>query len=80
MSEWRASLHNEFEDSLFPLYPELAHLKQILYEQGAIYASMTGSGAALYGLFDRELSLSEKNKYSDIFFWQSKLESSNQIS
>ena len=80
ISEWRASLHNEFEDSLFPLYPELAHLKQLLYKQGAIYASMTGSGAALYGLFDRELSLNEKNKYSDIFFWQSKLESSNQIS
>lgn len=79
ISEWRTSLHNEFEDNLFPLYPELAHLKQLLYEQGAIYASMTGSGAALYGLFDRELSLNKKNKYSDIFFWQSKLDISNQI-
>ena len=79
ISEWQASLHNEFEDSLFPLHPELAQLKQLLYEQGAIYASMTGSGAALYGLFDRELSLNEKNKYSNIFFWQSKLDISNQI-
>ena len=49
--EWRDCVVNDFEGSLFPLYPELARLKQELYLHGATYASMTGSGAALYGLF-----------------------------
>lgn len=51
LSEWRGAIHNDFEDSLFPKYPELGQLKNALYENGAVYASMTGSGAALYGIF-----------------------------
>ena len=51
VEEWRDSIHNDFEDSLFPLYPELALLKKALYQAGALYASLTGSGAALYGVF-----------------------------
>ncbi len=51
LEEWRDAVVNDFEGSLFPLYPELPRLKEALYRQGAIYASMTGSGAALYGIF-----------------------------
>lgn len=51
LPEWKGRIHNDFEDSLFPKYPELKRLKEKLYEQGAEYASMTGSGAALYGIF-----------------------------
>ncbi|MEZ0542909.1 4-(cytidine 5'-diphospho)-2-C-methyl-D-erythritol kinase [Fibrella arboris] len=48
---WRRTVHNDFEDSLFPKYPVLADIKQRLYDTGAIYASMSGSGSTVYGIF-----------------------------
>lgn len=48
---WRNHLHNDFEDSIFPLHPEIAEVKQALYDMGAVYAAMSGSGAAVFGLF-----------------------------
>lgn len=59
LDTWRHTVANDFETSLFPLYPELARLKQALYDSGAIYASMTGSGAALYGIYPDRHSASE---------------------
>lgn len=49
--EWRHTVVNDFEATLFPLHPELPAIKQRLYDLGALYASMSGSGSALYGLF-----------------------------
>lgn len=54
IAEWRASVVNDFEKSVFPLHPELAEAKQTLYDHGALYASMSGSGSALFGIFDKE--------------------------
>lgn len=51
---WREVLKNDFEEALFPKYPELPQVKEKLYEAGAAYASMTGSGSAVYGLFAGE--------------------------
>lgn len=48
---WKAELKNDFETTVFQQHPELASIKQKLYERGAIYASMSGSGSAIYGLF-----------------------------
>lgn len=51
--EWRENLANDFEKTLFGRYPELSRIKQKLYGAGAVYASMSGSGSAVFGLFDR---------------------------
>jgi 4-diphosphocytidyl-2-C-methyl-D-erythritol kinase len=53
VSEWRDLIVNDFEASVFPLHPRIAWLKGWLYRQGAHYASMTGSGAAVFALFDK---------------------------
>lgn len=52
VAEWRDTVSNAFEDSLFPKYPVLAAIKEMLYDSGALYASMSGSGSAVYGIFD----------------------------
>ena len=51
---WRDCVHNDFEDSVFRLHPELADVKQCLYDHGAVYASMSGSGSAMFGIFNEE--------------------------
>ena len=48
---WRDSLVNDFEATVFSKYPALEALKNDLYEKGAVYASMSGSGSALFGIF-----------------------------
>ena len=50
---WRDMIVNDFELSVFPQHPAVATLKEEMYCRGAIYASMTGSGAAVYGLFKK---------------------------
>ncbi|GAA3928654.1 4-(cytidine 5'-diphospho)-2-C-methyl-D-erythritol kinase [Hymenobacter algoricola] len=51
METWRETVSNDFEEALTPLYPVLGELKQALYAAGAAYASLSGSGSAVYGLF-----------------------------
>ncbi|WP_425392468.1 4-(cytidine 5'-diphospho)-2-C-methyl-D-erythritol kinase [Ekhidna sp.] len=63
ISTWKNSLHNDFEKSIFPNHPNIQQLKQDMYESGAIYASMTGSGSTVFGLFDTKLNQSVKWKW-----------------
>lgn len=53
VEEWRHLIVNDFEASVFPAHPAIAELKYDMYRRGAVYASMTGSGAAVFGLFPR---------------------------
>ena len=54
VSDWKNSVKNDFERSIFPNHPEIEKLKTQLYDFGAEYASMTGSGSTVFGLFENE--------------------------
>ena len=51
VGEWEGRMVNDFEESVFVSHPVLAEIKQELYHQGAVYASMSGSGSTIFGLF-----------------------------
>jgi 4-diphosphocytidyl-2-C-methyl-D-erythritol kinase len=57
---WNGILVNDFEELLFPVYPELAEIKRTLYRMGAVYASMSGSGSAIYALFRKETPFTKR--------------------
>ena len=50
---WRDVLENDFEKSVFTTHPEIPALKEQFYDDGAVYAAMSGSGSAVFGLFRR---------------------------
>ena len=51
INEWKENIINDFEASVFPKFPIIGTLKEKLYQSGAIYAAMSGSGSSVYGLF-----------------------------
>ena len=55
---WRDELTNDFEQSVFALHPEIGAVKERLYQLGAVYAAMSGSGSALFGIFRKQPDLS----------------------
>ncbi len=60
LNSWKNAIKNDFEETIFPLHPEIAVLKRQLYLNGAIYASMTGTGSTVYGIFkEKPVSLIE---------------------
>ena len=73
IKEWRGVLKNDFEDSLFPKYPILEEMKELMYNNGAIYASLSGSGATVYGIFDKQIDLKRLKLPNNTFIWQGRL-------
>ncbi len=61
VSEWKNCVFNDFEQGVFEKFPVIAEVKNELYRQGAVYASMSGSGSAVYGIFEK------KPKLEDVF-------------
>lgn len=63
---WKDELVNDFEAPIFAMHPELAAIKQSLYDAGAVYAAMSGSGSALFGIF-REQPTGLEKEFEGLF-------------
>lgn len=71
IEEWKERMVNDFEESVFPQFPAIKEIKEKLYEAGAIYAAMTGSGSSVFGLFKPEDNKSVKEDFGEkIFIYQ----------
>ena len=57
VQEWRKLLHNDFENTVMALYPETEEIKNELYRKGAVSSALSGSGSAVFGLFEKPVSL-----------------------
>lgn len=71
VSEWRHLMVNDFEQSVFPKHPVIRNIKETLYQAGALYASMSGSGSSVFGLFNEPTAL--KAQFPDCFVWEGQL-------
>ena len=56
VSEWKNNLINDFQKPVSEKYPLISELISMLYDKGAVYAAMSGSGSAVFGMFDGEVS------------------------
>jgi len=68
ISEWKEKLVNEFEFSVFKKYPAIRHVKEQLYEAGALYASMSGSGSSVFGIFSDEVNVTNRFPGYDVWY------------
>ncbi len=69
---WRNDLINDFEKSVFTIHPEIGNIKERLYDIGATYAAMSGSGSALFGLF-KEKPMHLAQAFQDCFTFCEKI-------
>lgn len=67
IEEWRDFMKNDFEDSIFPQFPAIEDIKKKLYDLGAVYASMSGSGSSVYGIFKNEIDI--KDQFLEHYTW-----------
>jgi 4-diphosphocytidyl-2-C-methyl-D-erythritol kinase len=71
ISEWRSKLKNDFEKSIFEKYPLIGQLKEKMYSCGAHYASMSGSGSCVFGLFKKSIELTKE--FAGLDYWSGEL-------
>ena len=74
LEKWRGNVVNDFEETIFPKFPELGEIKAMLYNHGAVYASMSGSGSALYGIFEdkeraEQTRIHAQSNYNDVWLF-----------
>ncbi len=68
--KWQESVFNDFEPSVFQIYPEIAELKSKLLNMGAVYAAMSGSGSSVFGLFKEAPHFINEDFGKDCFVWK----------
>ena len=71
---WREELTNDFEESVFKLHPELSLIKEKLYSLGALYAQMSGSGSAFFGIYADKPDESIANEFENMKVYVMKLQ------
>jgi 4-diphosphocytidyl-2-C-methyl-D-erythritol kinase len=68
ISQWKNHMKNDFEANIFKNHLEIRGVKAALYQAGAIYASMSGSGASVFGIFDKTPDLGELEQDNQVFY------------
>jgi len=68
LKDWKSTLKNDFEASVFLKYPEIAALKNKLYHEGAIFAAMSGSGSSVFAIFEKATKLQEIELKHQVFY------------
>lgn len=68
LNEWKSKIKNDFEESIFKNHSSIRGVKAALYDAGALYASMSGSGASVYGIFQNEIELRDLEKENQVFY------------
>ena len=68
ITQWQGSVKNDFEPSVFAAHPVIADVKQQLLDAGAVYASMSGSGSTVFGLFDSKERAEKLRSITDYIF------------
>lgn len=63
VKEWRDHLNNDFEKVVYTKYPQIERIKEFLYEQGAIFSLMSGSGSTVFGIFEKNIALTPIESY-----------------
>lgn len=70
VEEWKGKMKNDFEKSVFANHPQMKKIKEELYNMGAVYASMSGSGSAFFGLFTEQQNIEDiEKKFPGMFCW-----------
>ena len=70
IKKWKNTIVNDFEKNIFKNHSEIAVIKESFYKNGALYASMSGSGSSVYGIFEKEITTSFISESKDYFIWK----------
>lgn len=73
VEEWKGCMTNDFEESVFPQFPAIGEIKEEMYRRGAVYASMSGSGSSVYGLFKADAVLPDVDFGENAFIYKGML-------
>lgn len=68
IQEWKFHIVNDFELGIFRKHPVIENIKHNLYERGALYAAMSGSGSAVYGIFEQKINLDALNVLGEVLY------------
>ncbi|MFH2141569.1 MAG: 4-(cytidine 5'-diphospho)-2-C-methyl-D-erythritol kinase [Bacteroidota bacterium] len=67
IEDWKRYIINDFEKTIFIHHPEISRIKEIMYSNGAVFASMSGSGSSVYGFFAEDPQIN--NKFKNYFYY-----------